>query len=84
MPRPAANHRLTGEVHHLKALGSRVTRVESRRWGISGGFIRKGGPNRQAFTNASLTMMYEGMRGVAWRPMTLDRTARRRASPNDG
>jgi hypothetical protein len=32
----------------------------------SGGYFRKGGPamNYQAFTNESLTMMYEGVRGA--------------------
>jgi hypothetical protein len=39
---------------------------ESRRWRISGGlFIGLGVPlNYQAFTNDSLTMMYEGLRGA--------------------
>jgi hypothetical protein len=39
---------------------------ESRRWRISGGlFIGLGVPlNYQAFTNDSLTMMYEGVRGA--------------------
>lgn len=37
---------------------------KSRRWGISGGFFRKGPMNYQAFTNDSLTMMYEGIRGA--------------------
>ena len=39
---------------------------ESRRWRISGGlFIGLAVPlNYQAFTNDSLTMMYEGVRGV--------------------
>jgi hypothetical protein len=38
---------------------------KSRRWEFSGGFFRKrGGMNYQAFTNDSLTMMYEAVRGA--------------------
>jgi hypothetical protein len=35
-----------------------------RRWSISGGFFVRGSMNYQAFTNDSLTMMYEAIRGA--------------------
>ena len=39
---------------------------ESRRWGNSGGFFHRVGDhlNYKAFTNDSLAMMYEGVRGA--------------------
>ena len=38
---------------------------KSRRWEFSGGFFdKRGRMNYQAFTNDSLTMMYEGVRGA--------------------
>jgi hypothetical protein len=37
---------------------------KSRRWDISGGFLVRDPMNYQAFTNNSLTMMYEGVRGA--------------------
>jgi hypothetical protein len=51
--------------HHLGDLLVVIVR-EIRRWRISGGlFIGLGVPlNFQAFTNDSLTMMYEGVRGA--------------------
>jgi hypothetical protein len=37
---------------------------KSRRWEFSGGFFPGAVMNYQAFTNASLTMMYEAVRGA--------------------
>ena len=41
-----------------------VSRVESRHRGNTGAAFSRGPMNYQAFTNDSLTMMYEGIRGA--------------------